>query len=103
MSRATVASVLQNEMKPGVGVSIKELMANKAISDSAEGKQNIVYFTLKNLIKAGQVDYSEKRGRERLFKMVEGADFTKVEFKKRGRVKKDVADEKVAQEATPKA
>jgi hypothetical protein len=82
--RKEVSEVLQKEMKPGVGVSLCELMKISAVS---KFKQNIVYFTLKDLAKAKMVDYSEKRGRERLFKMVDGADFAKCEFKKRGRVK----------------
>ena len=82
MKRNEIAVILNREMKDNIGVSINDLMK---ISEFKDEKPAKIYLTLMCAIKANMVDYTEKRGKERLFKKIAGTDFSKIVFGTRGR------------------
>ena len=91
IKRQEVAVKIGEILKDGTAKSLSEIAA--AIPEKiAEAK---IYFTMKDLIAQNIIDYSERRGRVKLFKLVAGADVSKAVFKQRGRAAKKPVEQSV--------
>ena len=73
-----VANALVAWMKQNPGAKSLQEIGTGA---NLEAKPAKIYYTLKELVDQKLVDYSEKRGKVKLFKLVEGADVAKAAFK----------------------
>lgn len=88
--RQEVANEITKILKSDAGLSLKEITQKVTVKTS----EAQVYFILKDLIVQKMVDYSEKRGRTKLFKLVPGVDISKAELKRTA--VKSIAKEAVA-------